>query len=158
MTTDTQSREKLIQSLLDSERESSTWTILFHQAIADRLNLNITDHKCLDLLNTRGAMTAGQLAEITGLTTGAITGVIDRLEKAGFARRARDPNDRRRVIVEPEPNRTETDMGDIFAHFQAQVAPLLANFTDEELALLVRYTQESIRVVQEEISWLRKKD
>ena len=87
-------------------REISTVTILFHQAIADRLGMNVTDHKCAGILARSGPITAGELARRTGLTTGAITGVIDRLEQAGFARRARDPGDRRRVIIEPDP---ETD-------------------------------------------------
>ena len=64
---------------------------MFHQAIADRLGLNVTDHKCIDLLLMKGPLTAGELAGMTGLTTGAITAVIDRLEKAGFVRREDDP-------------------------------------------------------------------
>jgi len=72
---------------------------LYEQVMADRLGLNRTDVIVLSLLGLRGPQTAGQLAEATGLTTGAVTGVIDRLERAGFARRAPDPGDRRRVIV-----------------------------------------------------------
>src|SRR5688572_19438670 len=78
----------------------STATILFHAAVADRLGINVTDVKCYSLLRQRGAMTAGELSEKTGLTTGAITGVVDRLEKAGLVQRRRDAHDRRRVIVE----------------------------------------------------------
>src|SRR5262245_4409010 len=94
-------RRVLLAALNDSFRQLSTATILFHQAIADRLGLNVTDHKCADILLRTGPVTAGELARQTGLTTGAITGVIDRLEKAGFVRRIRDADDRRRVIVEP---------------------------------------------------------
>lgn len=72
---------------------------LFEQVMADRLGLNRTDVIVLSLLGLRGAQTAGQLAEATGLTTGAVTGVIDRLERAGYARRTPDPDDRRRVNV-----------------------------------------------------------
>src|SRR6516165_10656801 len=88
-------------------RQLSAATIMFHQAVADRLGLNPTDHKCIDLLALKGLMTAGELADATGLTTGAITGVIDRLEGAGFVRREEDPNDRRRVILRaiPKPYR-----------------------------------------------------
>ncbi len=75
-------------------RDLSTETILLHQAIADRLGLNPTDHKCLSLLLDAGEpITAGELAVRTGLTTGAITGIVDRLERARFVRRERDPND-----------------------------------------------------------------
>jgi DNA-binding transcriptional ArsR family regulator len=82
-------------------REVSARMVMFHQAIAERLGLNATDHKALDLLGRAGPITAGELAELTGLTTGAITGIIDRLEKAGFVRRENDPKDRRRVIIRP---------------------------------------------------------
>ena len=87
-------------------RQMSTGAIMFHQAIADRLGLHATDHKCADLIIRNGAMTSGRLAELTGLTTGAITGVVDRLEARGIARRATDPGDRRRVIVELVKNET----------------------------------------------------
>src|SRR5688572_17181329 len=94
---------QLPQSLGDElGRELSARTILFHQALADKLGLNLTDHRCLDLAqraNSVAPLTAGQLAELTGLSTGAITGVLDRLEKAGFIRREKDPNDRRQLFV-----------------------------------------------------------
>src|SRR3954469_25863915 len=93
-------REALIAALFLEVRQMSTGAIMFHQAIADRLGLHPTDHKCADLIMRHGAMTSGRLAELTGLTTGAITGVVDRLESRGLARRATDPRDRRRVIVE----------------------------------------------------------
>src|SRR5437867_12726632 len=78
----------------------STATVLFHAAIADRLGVGATDGKCYSILRQTGPITAGELAERTGLTTGAITGVIDRLERADLVCRARDPNDRRRVVLE----------------------------------------------------------
>src|SRR5215831_16503044 len=96
---DSRKRAELVAALSDEFRQLSTATILFHQAIADRLGMNVTDHKCADILLRTGAITAGELSRRTGLTTGAITGVIDRLEKAGFVRRAKDAGDRRRVIV-----------------------------------------------------------
>ncbi|HEY4258905.1 MAG TPA: MarR family transcriptional regulator, partial [Schlesneria sp.] len=74
---------------------------MFHQSVADRLGLNVTDHKCLDFLLLDGPLTAGELAQRTSLTTGAITSVLDRLERVGFVQRQPDPNDRRRVIVHP---------------------------------------------------------
>src|SRR5579863_9203972 len=99
MSRDSKQRSELIAALNDEFRQLTTVTILFHQAVADHLGMLVTDHKCADILLRAGPITAGELAERTGLTTGAITGVIDRLEKAGFARRAKDPNDRRRVII-----------------------------------------------------------
>src|SRR5215213_10710033 len=78
----------------------STATVLFHAAIADRLGIGATDVKCYSILRQTGPITAGDLAERTSLTTGAITGVIDRLERAELVRRARDPQDRRRIVLE----------------------------------------------------------
>src|SRR5215216_2502431 len=78
----------------------STATILFHAAIADRLGISATDVKCYSILRQTGPITAGELADRTSLTTGAITGVIDRLERAELVRRARDTHDRRRIVLE----------------------------------------------------------
>src|ERR671936_1321222 len=97
-------REEIIQAIVEKFKEMSIETIMFHEAVADVLGLHITDHKCLDLIYRFGAMPAGRLAELTGLTTGAVTGIIDRLEKAGYVRRTNDPKDRRRTIIEPIRN------------------------------------------------------
>src|SRR3954469_8861669 len=82
-------------------REISTMTVLFHSRIAEQMGLSGTDHKCLDLvMRASEPLTAGQIAQRSGLSTGAVTGVIDRLERRGFVRRIRDPHDRRKVLVE----------------------------------------------------------
>src|SRR5580700_9490830 len=83
----------------------STATILFHTAVADRMGVSGADAKCRSILLQFGPMTAGELARHLGLTSGAVTGVIDRLERARLARRVADPKDRRRVVVEPVANR-----------------------------------------------------
>src|SRR6516165_3630549 len=114
MSREAQKRTELLVNLNEGFRQLSAATILFHQAIADRLGMNITDHKCADMLARNGAMTAGDLADYAGLTTGAITGVIDRLEKAGFVHRVKDPHDRRRVIVEPLSKRMEKEIAPLF--------------------------------------------
>src|SRR5215203_7474527 len=84
-------------------RRFSAATVLFHHAVAERLGLGPTDHKCLDLLRERGPMTGSALAAITGLTSGAITGVVARLERAGYVRREPDPSDGRRLILSLVP-------------------------------------------------------
>ena len=85
----------------DLGREMSTMTVLFHTRIAEQMGLSGTDHKCLELaMRSREPLTAGQIAQLSGLSTGAVTGVIDRLEARGFVRRVRDPHDRRKVLVE----------------------------------------------------------
>ena len=88
-------REEIIQSINDKFAEMSTETILFHQAVADAVGLYITDHQCMRFIHRYGAMPAGRLADLTGLTTGAVTGIIDCLEKAGYLKNANDPKDRR---------------------------------------------------------------
>src|SRR5690348_3305280 len=84
-------------------REMSAQGVLYSQTVASRLGIASSDLECLDLIALRGQATAGELAEASGLTTGAITGVIDRLEKAGFAKREADAKDRRKVIVRAVP-------------------------------------------------------
>jgi DNA-binding MarR family transcriptional regulator len=135
-------RAELLAGMNDGGRRLSAATILFHQAVADRLGLNLTDHKCVDILFMQGPMTAGDLADFTGLTTGAITGVIDRLEKAGFVRREDDPNDRRRVIVRAVPKR-HREIGRLFDDLAARMAELAARYTDRELAVIFDFMERS---------------
>src|SRR5438128_3146875 len=91
------------RALAELNREVRAWQAdqeLFDSVVSERAGINRTDWRCLDILGTRGPMTAGQLAEAVRLTTGAVTGVLDRLETAGLVRRIRDTHDRRKVIVE----------------------------------------------------------
>src|SRR5919201_431152 len=92
-------RSELLQALGMAGRELSAHTVMFHTAVVQRLHLHVSDHKAFDFILRRGPGSAGELAKITGLTSGAVTGVIDRLEKAGFVERVPDPEDRRKVLV-----------------------------------------------------------
>jgi DNA-binding MarR family transcriptional regulator len=149
-------REELIQAIIEKRREMSTETIMFHQAVADTIGLHITDHKCLDLIRNYGAMTAGKLAELTGLTTGAITGTIDRLERAGYVRRANDPQDRRRTIVEPTGNKKlERRIEAIFVPFHEKMRKLLSSYSDSELAFLLDVLTKTLEQSHEELMKLR---
>ena len=149
-------REETIQAIIEKRREMSTETIVFHQNVADVLGLHITDHKCLDLIRQYGAMPAGRLAELTGLTTGAVTGIIDRLEKAGFVRRANDPKDRRRTIIEPVRNKKwERKIEAIFIPFHERMHKLLSSYSDSELAFLLDVLTKSIELTREESKKLR---
>ena len=134
----------------------STETIMFHQSVADVLGLHITDHKCLDLIRQYGAMPAGKIAELTGLTTGAVTGIIDRLEKAGYVRRTNDPKDRRRTIVEPIRNKKwERKIEAVFIPFHERMHKLLSSYSDSELAFLLDVLTKSIEQTREESKKLR---
>src|SRR3989442_9987117 len=144
-------REEIMQAIIEKYREMSTETIMFHQAVADVLGLYITDHKCLDLIYRFGAMPAGRLAELTGLTTGGVTGIIDRLEEAGYVRRTNDPNDRRRTIVEPTGNKTlKRKIEVIFSPLHERMYKLLSSYSDSELAFLLDATTEFTDQTREE--------
>jgi DNA-binding MarR family transcriptional regulator len=150
------SREEIIQAIIQKRREMSTETIMFHQNVAHVLGLYITDHKCLDLIRQYGAMPAGRLAELTGLTTGAVTGIIDRLEKAGYVRRANDPKDRRRTIIEPVRNKKwERKIEAIFIPFHQRMHKLLSSYSDSELSFLLDVLTKSIELTHEESKKLR---
>src|SRR5437763_16142420 len=96
-------RRRLYRALGSEVRANQRATDVVDDLICQLLGINRTDARCLDILDERGRMNAGDLAEASRLTTGAITAVIDRLERAGLARRVPDPADRRRVLVEPTP-------------------------------------------------------
>ncbi len=149
-------REEIIQAINDKFREMSTETIMLHQAVADILGLHVTDHKCLDFIYRFGAMPAGRLADLTGLTTGAITGIIDRLEEAGYVRRTNDPKDRRRTIVEPTGNKKlEKKIEVLFIPLRDRMHKLLSSYSDNELAFLLDATTEMLEQTREESKKLR---
>ena len=110
------------------------------QAVADALGLNRTDMRCTDVLEQEGAVTAGRLAKATGLTTGAITSVIDRLERAGYARRVRDETDRRRVLVELTPEVLERSRA-FYAEHQKLSERIYRRSSEEELRLLLQFVR-----------------
>jgi DNA-binding MarR family transcriptional regulator len=153
---DSRERGELLAALSDEFRRLSTATIMFHQAVADRLGMNVTDHKCADILSRTGPITAGELARRTGLTTGAITGVIDRLEKAGFVRRAKDPDDRRRVIIEPIVKRMERVIGPLFESMARSAAELCGRYRTAELAVIRDFTARACQMADEETRKLRE--
>src|SRR5204863_6012401 len=96
-------RAALLRELEEALRRSSSQGVIFGQTVANVAGISGSDLECLDFLNLEGRVTAGRLAEVTGLTTGAITGVVDRLEKAGLVRRERDEADRRKVFIATVP-------------------------------------------------------
>src|SRR5690349_17418803 len=103
--------------------------MLVHQAIAERLGLNVIDLRCLRLAREAGAPTAGQLSKITGLTTGTITGILDRLERARFVRRERVTGDRRKVTVKVLPSGVR-QVERVMAPLSRDIAAALENFDE----------------------------
>jgi DNA-binding MarR family transcriptional regulator len=132
----------------------STRSVLLHAAVADKLGLNPSDHKCADLLRSEpGPITAGRLAELTGLSTGAITGVLDRLERAGFVARDHDPNDRRRVVIRVTPERMP-DLRPVFMPLRDAMIAFCTRYTDDELRVILDFMRNSEVVMQEQMQRL----
>jgi DNA-binding MarR family transcriptional regulator len=144
-----------LTSALDREMlTASAQAILLSEAVAARLGLHPTDVECLEILGRHGAITPGQIAALTGLTTGAVTRLVDRLERAGYARRAPDTHDRRRVLIEPATERIRREIGPLYAALGAAMAALYDRYSTTELAAIVDYAARSNRLVREHIARL----
>ena len=138
-------RKALEDALGAAVRAYQTAVDNFDQAVADHVGINRTDARCLDLVDQAGGMTAGELARAAGLTSGAVTAVVDRLESAGFARRVPDPTDRRRVRVEVTDKLWETH-GPLLGPMLEEGQALRDDFTDEELARFTEFLQRVIEL------------
>ncbi len=134
-------------------RRHSTATVLFHHALAGRLGLGPTDHKCLDLLCERAPMTASELAAITGLTSGAVTGVVARLERTGRLRREPHPHDRRKQVLRPTPEAVR----EIQQVFEAlpDASGLLEGFDAHQLAAIAEFLARATDLAYRRATLLR---
>jgi DNA-binding MarR family transcriptional regulator len=135
-------------------REIGLATMRYHNTVAARLGLNPTDHRCLDLLHGHEEVTAGDLAEWTGLTTGAVTGMIDRLERAGFIRREAHSSDRRKVVIRPVAERFE-EVGKMFIPLGRGMANLRDKFSAAELKVIMDYMTGLAELFRKETQRLR---
>jgi DNA-binding MarR family transcriptional regulator len=135
----------------------STAIVLFHEAVAQRLGLSAADHKALGLVMRNGPLTAGALAELTGLTPGAVTGLVDRLERTGHVTRAPDPADRRRVLISAALDR-RTDLGATFAELSRAMNELVAKYDEREAAAIVDYLTNTIQVLRVQTRRLSRSD
>ena len=140
----------LIQTIVGEQmHRHTTAAVLFHHALAGRLGLGPTDLKCLDLLRERGPMTSSEVATLTGLTTGAMVSVVERLERGGYVRREADAKDRRKQILRPRAERAahaagafapiHRDLASVFAGFDAKELAAIAAFLDQSTALIYRH-------------------
>jgi DNA-binding MarR family transcriptional regulator len=141
-------RAALLRDLEEAMRRSSAQGVVFGQAVANVAGISNSDLECLDFLNLEGRVTAGRLAEVTGLTTGAITGVVDRLEKAGLVRRERDATDRRKVFIAVVPE-TTARIAQFYVPMQKAMQKLWSTYSDAELKLLLRFAGEGYKAVLE---------
>lgn len=126
--------------LMEALRKASRSSLMLRQSIAQSMSLNASDAECIDYLMEMGPASAGDLAEATGLTTGAITAMLGRLEAAGLIARTKDPNDGRKVIVTLLPKK-HAKAGKLYAALAQDVYQLLSGYTSSELKFLFRHTQ-----------------
>ncbi|MFZ2156054.1 MAG: MarR family transcriptional regulator [Bradyrhizobium sp.] len=144
----------LVEELEHAVRRSSALGVIFGQTVASRVGISSSDLECLDFLNLEGRVTAGRLAELTGLTTGAITGVVDRLEKAGLVRRERDESDRRKVFIATVPENIAR-VGKFYEPMQRAMLKEWESYTDAELKLLLRFMTHGYKTMLAAIEELK---
>jgi DNA-binding MarR family transcriptional regulator len=154
---DEPARTSAIADLMRAGRENSRLSMVFRYAIADRLGLTVSDLECLDFLADGGPATAGQVAERTKLTTGAVTSMLRRLQRAGYVTAERDPADRRRVIVTLRPERA-AELERPYERFAERAERLIEGYSVEDIRLLVRHFGRMQAMYLAELDRLRGSD
>lgn len=149
-------RRGLEGEFLLAMRRAGSIMQLLGQVSADRIGINATDLNCLNLVALTGHMTAGDLAKQTGLSTASITGVLDRLEEGGFVRRVRDPHDRRRVIAELADGPGLREVGSTFAPVVMAWRATAADYSDDELRLLLEFQGKLEEIMRSQLARLRE--
>jgi DNA-binding HxlR family transcriptional regulator len=152
---DASPRRRMEGEFLLALRRAGSVMQLLGAAAADRIGINVTDLNCLNILTLRGHMTAGELARATGLTTASITGVLDRLEDGGFVRREKDPHDRRRVVIRPNPEQGLRDVGAFFGPVVQAWREAAAQYSDEQLATILAFQQQLEQIMRDRLVELR---
>lgn len=138
------------RQLTQQMRAIGSRSILYQQSVIKRLNISGNDFISIDLLNELGPMTAGELSKKTGLSTGTITALIDRLEKIGYARREKDPKDRRRVIIVPTYEEKD-EIKTSYESLNERMLQLAANYSDDECQLINDFLGQAIDVLDHEL-------
>ena len=152
-TSEPDERTALIDELQFLAQMSSTESALFHHHAAAANALGITDSKTISTLMQEGPMTAGEIAKRLGLTTGAVTNLIDRLVRVGYVRRVADPKDRRKVIVEANLPTLAT-MSHVYDGIANAFRLMLEQYSTEQLKFLIDYFRQAIEATKGEIAKL----
>ncbi|MFE9454329.1 MarR family winged helix-turn-helix transcriptional regulator [Streptomyces sp. NPDC006739] len=148
-------RARLLAELSTVSRRYMASYALFNQAVADRLGLHPTDLQCLNLLTLEAEpVTTGRVAELTGLTTGSATRLVDRLERAGYVERRRDAADRRRVLVATVPERI-AEFGRLWEGLAGDWSTLFDDLDDTELATVVGHMRRTVEFTGRQVARLR---
>ena len=153
MTQPRKDKKDLVSELIGEFRAAGNQDSAFDNLAAERLGLNGTDLHCINIIENSGGLTAGELAAQAGLTSGAVTGVIDRLERAGYARRVRDPDDRRRVLVELTPE-AFAGAGDFYGAQAALSERMYRRYSEEQLELFLEWIRAGREVNEREAAKL----
>lgn len=130
-------------------------SIQMHEAIGRRAGLSGTDHKYLGFLMEKGQMTAGELSTLTGLTTGAVTGLIDRFEKKKLVKRQLAADDRRKVIIVPNSKNIMSLLEPLYRKYRSESEKLMTSFSDKEMKVLEAYFRKAIALMDETTDALR---
>jgi DNA-binding MarR family transcriptional regulator len=141
-------RLELVSSLTQALGQASAHAVVVSQTVAAAVGLNATDLECLDILQNRKLASAGEIAQLTSLTTGAVTALLDRLEKAGFIQRQADPSDRRRVLAAPLPERM-VQLFEMYVPLRKAMETLYDDYSDAQLRTFVEFLERSISVSAE---------
>ena len=150
-----ETKEQLAAELIRLAREHEAANDAFDEVAARKLGVNQTDLRCLNIVENQGAMTAGRLAELSGLTTAAVTAVLDRLERAGYARRVRDQKDRRQVMVELTPLLAERATP-IWGPLEKDAQAAFAGMSAEELKSVIEFFRWGRDLNEQHIERVRK--
>lgn len=124
-------------------------SIQMHETVARKVGISGTDHKYLGFLIQKGQMTAGELSNLTGLTTGAVTGLIDRFEKKGLVKRKFAKDDRRKVFIEPDTEKIMALLEPFYKTFRTKSEELIASFTENEIEVIEAYFLKAIELTNE---------
>ena len=149
-------REKLEREVgFELGRELGARSILFHQAIATIAGVSVTDLKCLDYVDRMGDVTAGDLARLTGLTTGAITAAIDRLEKAGLARRERSELDRRKVFIRLCESPAMARIAPFYEALGRESSEMIGRYSIAQLETIKDFCERCIEIMRRQTEAVR---
>jgi DNA-binding MarR family transcriptional regulator len=141
-TSSQEGKQALAGRLMLALRRSSAAGVLHGQTVARRVGVNSSDLECLDLILMSGPSTAGEIARHTGLTSGAVTGLIDRLERLGLVERTADPADRRKVLVRVREDRIGP-IAALYIPLEKAMQALLSGYSKEELKVLIDFSERS---------------
>ncbi len=134
----------------------SASSVMFHSRMAEKFGLTIMDWRAWDLVQRHGPLTAGEFAKLTGLTPGAVTGLIDRLTNAGVVRRVHDANDRRRVLVEAVARPSDQQAREsLFAPMLQALDELYANYSEVQLRTIADFMTRMSELLREQSARLR---